>query len=112
MKYIAAEVTEVNETNGKVDDNEDMHDGEHPIVATDETVNTMVYEDAHTFHAAVRPPPGECDPESDLPCSCPRRSFAEPQDKLPRATSRPWKAGSEITSKILLLTSAEDNRGQ
>ena len=79
MKYIAAEVTEVNATNGKVNDNEDIHDGEHPIVATDETVNTMVYEDAHTFHAAVRPPPGECDPESDLPCSCPRRVLQNPK---------------------------------
>ena len=26
---------------------------------------------------AIRQPPGECDPESDLPCSCPRRSFAD-----------------------------------
>jgi hypothetical protein len=33
--------------------------------------------------AAVRQPKGECDPESDLPCSCPRRVFVEPPDKLP-----------------------------
>jgi hypothetical protein len=32
---------------------------------------------------AVRQPKGECDPESDLPCSCPRRRFVEPPDKLP-----------------------------
>ena len=33
--------------------------------------------------AAVRQPKGECDPESDLPCSCPRRVFVEPPDQLP-----------------------------
>jgi hypothetical protein len=26
---------------------------------------------------------GKCDPESDLPCSCPRRVFVEPPDQLP-----------------------------
>jgi hypothetical protein len=26
---------------------------------------------------------GECDPEIDLPCSCPRRVFVEPPDQLP-----------------------------
>jgi hypothetical protein len=33
--------------------------------------------------AAVRQPKGECDPESDLPCSCQRRVFMEPPDQLP-----------------------------
>jgi hypothetical protein len=33
--------------------------------------------------AAVRQPKGECDTESDLPCSCPRRVFVEPPDQLP-----------------------------
>jgi hypothetical protein len=33
--------------------------------------------------AAVRQPKDECDPESDLPCSCPRRVFVEPPDQLP-----------------------------
>jgi hypothetical protein len=33
--------------------------------------------------AAVRQPKGECYPESDLPCSCPRRVFVEPPDQLP-----------------------------
>jgi hypothetical protein len=32
--------------------------------------------------ADVRQPNGECDPESDLPCSCPRRVFVEPPDQL------------------------------
>jgi hypothetical protein len=32
---------------------------------------------------SVRQPKGECDPESDLPCSCPRRRFVEPPEKLP-----------------------------
>ena len=35
------------------------------------------------FKAAVRQPKGECDRESDLPCSCPRRVFVEPPDQLP-----------------------------
>ena len=30
-----------------------------------------------------RQPPGECDSESDLPCSCPRRSFSELPEQLP-----------------------------
>jgi hypothetical protein len=33
--------------------------------------------------AAVRQPMGECDSESDLPCSCQRRVFVEPPDQLP-----------------------------
>ena len=32
---------------------------------------------------AVRQPKGECDPESELPCSCPRRAFVDPPEKLP-----------------------------
>ena len=34
-------------------------------------------------HSAVRQPPGECDPDSPLPCSCPRRQFDNPPDSLP-----------------------------
>jgi hypothetical protein len=33
--------------------------------------------------AAVRQRKVECDPESDLPCSCQRRVFVEPPDQLP-----------------------------
>ena len=32
---------------------------------------------------AVRQPQGECDPESDLPCSCQRRVFVEPPEQVP-----------------------------
>ena len=28
-------------------------------------------------------PPGKCDPESDVPCSCPRRRFVDPPDQIP-----------------------------
>ena len=31
----------------------------------------------------LRQPPGECDPESDIPCSCPRRTFSDPPTHLP-----------------------------
>jgi len=31
----------------------------------------------------IRQPKGECDPENELPCSCPRRVFIDPPDKLP-----------------------------
>ena len=33
--------------------------------------------------AGTRQPKGECDPESDLPCTCPRRAFVDPPDELP-----------------------------
>ena len=36
-----------------------------------------------TPNTAVRQPEGECDPESSLPCSCPKRQFMEPPDTLP-----------------------------
>jgi hypothetical protein len=32
--------------------------------------------------SAIRQPKGECDAESDLPCSCPRRVFVDPPDQL------------------------------
>ena len=31
----------------------------------------------------VRQPPGDCDPDSPLPCSCPRRQFTDSPDMLP-----------------------------
>ena len=34
---------------------------------------------------AVRQPKGECDPENDLPCSCPRRTFVDPPEEMPLA---------------------------
>ena len=48
--------------------------------------------------AAVRQPKGECDPESDLPCSCPRRVFVEPPTSCPcllrPATGWCWRSTS------------------
>ena len=32
---------------------------------------------------ATRQPPGQCDPDSDLPCCCPRRQYTDPPDILP-----------------------------
>jgi hypothetical protein len=34
---------------------------------------------------AIRQPKGECDPENDLPCSCPRRTFVDPPEEMPLA---------------------------
>ena len=31
----------------------------------------------------AKQPVGECDPESILPCQCPRRTFADPPEELP-----------------------------
>ena len=43
---------------------------------------------------AIRQPPGECDPESDQPCSCPRRRFADPLNQWPvPATYQHWWDG-------------------
>jgi hypothetical protein len=33
-------------------------------------------------------PPGKCDPESDVPCSCPRRRFVDPPDQIPMPATR------------------------
>ena len=48
--------------------------------------HTKVNNKINTVTASVLPtirqPPGKCDPESDLPCSCPRRRFADPPDQL------------------------------
>ena len=82
--FIAADIAEA----APSFDEEDILDLEPPIVSTEETESNGVDGDAHTFHAAVRQPPGECDPEYDLPCSCPRRSFAEPPEQLPRPATK------------------------
>ena len=81
-RYIAAddaevtEILEISMMNMKIDEEtlepEDMiNDGK-----------------AYIHQTAVRQPPGECDPESDLPCSCPRRSFADPPDQLPMPATK------------------------
>ena len=76
------------------------------ITADDEVItgDTVVHEDTQRisqteFHnkinngtssvlPAIRQPPGECDPESDPPCTCPRRRFADPPDQLPMPETR------------------------
>ena len=44
--------------------------------------------EVHTAEAAVRQPQGQCDPESPLPCSCPRRNFTDPQDYIPMPATK------------------------
>ena len=51
-----------------------------PVNVTSPTSNSH---SEHRVATTVRQPRGECDPESDLPCSCPRRVFIDPPDKLP-----------------------------
>jgi hypothetical protein len=36
---------------------------------------------------AVRQPKGECDPENELPYSCPRRTFVDPPEEMPMANT-------------------------
>ena len=66
--------------------------------------------------AGTRQPKGQCDPESDLPCSCPRRAFADPPDKLPMpATDSNRKAlghGLRSTTRQATSTLAKDSTGQ
>ena len=82
VKYIAADDAEVTETleipgmNMKIDEE---------MLGPEEVINDG---SAYIHQTAVRQPPGECDPESDLPCSCPRRSFADPPDQLPMPTTK------------------------
>ena len=42
----------------------------------------------HAIQTADRQPLGECYPESDLPCSCPRRNFADPPEQIPLPATR------------------------
>ena len=64
---------------------------------------------------SVRQTKGECDPESDLPCSCPRRRFVEPPEEMPMpvqpATEKDWRTSSRNTSKRGHSTLARDNTG-
>jgi hypothetical protein len=49
---------------------------------------------------AVRHPVGESDPESELPCSCPRRTFMDPPEEMPMAaTASNRKALEEFIRK-------------
>jgi hypothetical protein len=51
---------------------------------------------------AVRQPKGECDPESNLPCSCSRRRFVEHPDKLPMPATASNRKVLEALIKELL----------
>jgi hypothetical protein len=66
--------------------------------------------------AAVRQPKGECDPESDLPCSCQRRVFRNPlicfQCQPRPATGRSWRRTSRTTSGPGHSTPARGSTGQ
>jgi hypothetical protein len=51
-------------------------------------LNEVLKEGAVPIHAGgpsdiTRKPLGQCDPDSALPCSCPRRQFTDPPDVLP-----------------------------
>ena len=48
---------------------------------------------------AVRQAVGDCDPESDLPCSCPRRQFREPPESLPMPATASNREALEIYIK-------------
>ena len=48
-----------------------------PVVPVDEPNYAQVNK------VVVHQPEGQCDPESELPCSCPRRTFQNPPDELP-----------------------------
>jgi hypothetical protein len=61
---------------------------------------------------AVIQPKGECDQESDLPCSCPRRRFVEPSDKLPMpaaASNMQKTVGGSEDDKNVIAKQKVDN---
>ena len=51
-------------------------------------VNNKINNVTTSVLPAIRQLPGECNPESDLPCSCPRRRFADLPDQLPMPATR------------------------
>ena len=110
MRYIAADPELENGTLHDVGHEEqltvpqlvdDQYDGEPIEVSTDERTSdqldsgdpeagrgTEINPNVPMIQTAIRQPTGECDPESDLPSSCPRRSFAEPPDQLPMLATK------------------------
>ena len=54
----------------------------------------------------IRQPKGECDPESDLPCSCPRRNFMDPPEELPMPATASNRKELEDWIKNYYKTSA------
>ena len=66
------------------------HDDDHKAVVEETETANDNHEELHTSQnvktrPAVRQPKGECDPESELPCSCPRRTFVDPPEEMPMA---------------------------
>ena len=55
---------------------------------------------------AVRQPMGEYDPESELPCSCSRRTFVDPPEEMPMATTASDKKALEEFIRKHYKTSA------
>ena len=54
----------------------------------------------------LRQPEGECDPESDIPCSCPRRGFSDPPTDLPMPATKSNRKELEKYIKNHFKTSA------
>ena len=84
LRYIATEtrpqvdvVLQEEEHDDKVADKDDAD------VEIDE-IPAKVY----ASQAAIRQPLRECDLESDLPCSCPMRNFADPPEHIPLPATR------------------------
>ena len=54
----------------------------------------------------LRQPEGTCDPESDLPCSCPIRQFVDPPTELPMPATKSNRAALEAWIKEYYKSSA------
>ena len=80
MDGIDLRITAVNdEINGNMMDNQRNDQTE-----VHNKINTVM----SSVLPTIRQPPRECDPESDLPCSCPTRRFADPPEQLPLPATR------------------------
>jgi hypothetical protein len=51
-------------------------------------------------------PLGECDPESPIPCSCPRRCFTDPPDFIPMPATESNVPALEVWIKDYFKASA------
>ena len=84
IRYIEVEqVPRITAVGDKI--NGDMVDNQR----TDQTeVRTKIDTVMSSVLRVIRQPPGECDLDSDVPCSCPRGRFADPPDQLPIPATR------------------------
>ena len=91
--YIKAEtVPMIAAENERITEDTVVHEDPQRISQTE--VDNKINNVSSTVLPAILQPPGERDPESDLPCSCPRRRFADPPDQLPMpATYQHWRDG-------------------